>query len=175
MPEVPLEHTQDEMMDRAHEASERWILGVALTAAILAASAAIAALLAEHHVNQAMIDQIRASDQWSYYQAKSFKSNLLTTKTAILAALKQPAAAHDQEKLKKYEKELEEIQEKARADEESSKRHLERHEPLARALTMFQLAIAVGAIAVLTKRKSFWWAAIVLGLAGAVFLAMGTL
>ena len=175
MGEVPLEHTQEEMMDQAREAPEKWTLGVALTAAILAALAAVTALLGEHHVNEALIDQIRASDHWSHYQAKSIKSNLLDTKAAILGALHQGPAAHDQDKHAEYDKELADLMKDARADEKSSKQHLERHEPLARGLTMFQLAIAVGAISVLTRRKAFWWAAIAMGLVGAFFLATGTI
>jgi hypothetical protein len=40
---------------------------------------------------------------------------------------------------------------------------------------MFQLAIAVGAISVLTHRKSFWLAAIGLGVAGGFFMLRGLL
>ena len=35
--------------------------------------AAIAALLAGHAANEALLEQIKASDQWSYYQSKSIK------------------------------------------------------------------------------------------------------
>ena len=36
---------------------------------------------------EAMILQIQSSDQWNYFQAKSIKSSLLTTKTELLTAL----------------------------------------------------------------------------------------
>jgi len=55
-------------------------LGRALTAAFLAVLAAITSLMAEHHANEAMLDQIRSSDKWSFYQAKSIKANLLPRK-----------------------------------------------------------------------------------------------
>jgi hypothetical protein len=45
-----------------------------LSTAILAVSAAIAGLLSGQHVNEAMMNQMKASDQWNYYQAKSIKS-----------------------------------------------------------------------------------------------------
>ena len=35
-PEVPLEQSQEEIAHHAHHATEKWILGVALTAAFLA-------------------------------------------------------------------------------------------------------------------------------------------
>jgi Domain of unknown function (DUF4337) len=40
---------------------------------------------------------------------------------------------------------------------------------------MFQVAIAVGAIAVLTKRKNFWYASIIFGFIGAIFSLQGFL
>ena len=72
-PEVPLEQTQEEITHHAHTSGERWILGVALTAAFLAVMAAIAALLAEHHANEAMLERIKSSDHWSEFQANSIK------------------------------------------------------------------------------------------------------
>ncbi len=83
-PEVPLEQSQEEIAHHAHHATEKWILGVALTAALLAVLAAITALLAEHQANEAMLDQIRSSDKWAFYQAKSIKANLFTTKIELL-------------------------------------------------------------------------------------------
>ena len=62
-------------------------MGVALTAALLAVLAAITALMAEHHANEAMMLQIQSSDQWNFYQAKSIKASLLTTKAELLKAL----------------------------------------------------------------------------------------
>jgi hypothetical protein len=79
-PEVPLEQSQEDIAHHAHHATEKWILGVALTAAFLAVLAAITSLMAEHHANEAMLDQIRSSDKWSFYQAKSIKANLFNTK-----------------------------------------------------------------------------------------------
>ena len=62
-PEVPLEQSQEDIAHNAHAATEKWILGVALTAAFLAVLAAITALMAEHHANEAMLDQMRSTDQ----------------------------------------------------------------------------------------------------------------
>ena len=86
-PEVPLEQSQEEIAHHTHGTTEGWILGVALTAAILAACAAIASLLAEHNANEAMIEQIQSSDQWSYYQAKGIKANVLAMKIELRQGL----------------------------------------------------------------------------------------
>jgi sensor domain CHASE-containing protein len=172
-PEVPLERTQEDMHHHAEASRERWVMGVALTAAVLAVLAAISSLLAEHHANEAMIEQIRASDQWNYYQAKSIKANLLASKIVLLEALGKKIDEQDVKKAERYEDEQKEIQEKAEEMEKVSKSHLDMHTVFARGVTMFQVAIAIGAISVLTKRRQFWYASIAFGAAGLLFLVLG--
>jgi hypothetical protein len=164
--EVPLEQSQEQITHSAHAATEQWILGVALTAALLAVLAAITALMAEHHANEAMLEQIRGSDKWNYYQAKGIKANLLGTKTELLTALGKTADPKDLDKLEEYRKQQEAIKEEADEKERASEGHLRQHTALSRSVTLFQVGIAVGAIAVLTKRKSFWFGSIVFGLVG---------
>ena len=75
--EVPTEHLQEAAehnLHRQHEASHgnqelRWPSLAALSAAFFAVFAAISALLAGHDANEAMIEQIRGSDGYAYYQA----------------------------------------------------------------------------------------------------------
>src|SRR5450759_5157447 len=81
--EVPLEHLQEQVHHSAERSRERWISWVALSTAILAVLAAIAGLLSGKHVNEAMMNQIEASDQWSYYQAKSIKASVLDLKMSL--------------------------------------------------------------------------------------------
>jgi hypothetical protein len=171
-PEVPLEQAQEEIAHHAHESGLSWVMGVALTAAVLAGLAAVTALMAEHHANEAMISQIKASDQWSYYQAKGIKAAVLETRTALLAAMKTQAG-RDDEKLKRYSEEQKEIYDEAKGLERESQHHLRRHVPLSRGVTMFQVAIAVAAISALTRRKGYWWLAIGFGVAGLGFLTWG--
>jgi hypothetical protein len=47
------------------------------------------------------------------------------------------------------------------------------HNKLARAVTVFQIAIALAAIAVLLRRKSMWWLSCTLGAVGATLLVLG--
>jgi ribosome-binding ATPase YchF (GTP1/OBG family) len=174
-PEVPLEQSQEEIAHHAHAAAERWIMGVALTAAFLAVMAAIAALLAEHHANEAMLDRIKSSDHWSYYQAKSIKANLFATKIDLLAALNKTVDQKDRDKVEQYRKEQDAVKDDAVEEEHASESHLRRHTTLSFAVTLFQIGIAVGAISVLTKRKSFWGGSIAFGVAGLVMLVWAML
>jgi hypothetical protein len=174
-PEVPLEQAQEEIAHHAHHATEGWILGVALTAALLAVLAAITALMAEHHANEAMLEQIRSSDQWNFYQAKSIKANLFATKIDLLRAMGKTVDQQDQDRLERYRKEQETVKDEAQAEQHASEAHLRRHTILSGSVTLFQIGIAVGAISVLTKRKSFWFGSLGFGIVGAALLLAGML
>ena len=173
--EVPVEHLQEEIHHHAtHGAeNERWISIVALVSAFLAVLAAVAALLAGHHANEAMIEQIQSSDKWSHYQAKSIKATVLKSKMDLLKEMGKVPPAEDAEKLKEYKKEQEDIQSEADEKEKHSKGHLARHEIIARGVTMSQVAIAVAAISVLTRRRRFFYFSIGLGILGSFFLIQG--
>ena len=171
--EVPTEHLHEHMEHSAEEAGQKWVLGVALSSAFLAAFAAVAALLAGFHANEAMIGRIKASDQWSYYQAKGIKSAILTTKIDILKSLKKGIHEDDQKKAEQYKEDQEKISEDAKKFEEESEEHLKHHETIAHSVTLFQVAIAVGAISALTRRKAFWFVSLGFGVVGLVFFGLG--
>jgi hypothetical protein len=174
-PEVPTEHLHEHIHEHAEHSTERWILGVALSSALLAAFAAVASLLAGHNANEAVISQIESSDQWSYYQSKAIKEAQLAGKLDILTALDKPLADADKSKVAQYEKDKEDVRKDAERLEKQSQRLLGTHEGLAVSVTLFQIAIAVGAISVLIKRKPFWWVSIVVGVIGVGFFAQALL
>ncbi|HTC19876.1 MAG TPA: DUF4337 family protein [bacterium] len=173
--EVPTEHLHEHMEHEAEEAKSKWILGVALSSAFLAAFAAVASLMAGHHANEAMIDQIKSSDQWAFYQAKGVKAAVLSSKMELLATLKHRPSDADQKKLGEYKDDQDKISEEAKKDEESSEAHLAHHVILARSVTLFQVAIAIGAIAALARRRAFWYVSLGFGGVGLFFFIQGLL
>lgn len=173
--EVPLEKTQENIQELGEHEREGLMMRIALSSAFLAGFAAVAALLAGHHANEAMIEQIRASDQWSYYQAKGIKAAVLASKHDTLRALGKEPSEKELDKLKEYSKEQEEIKKDADEKQKSSEAHLRHHVILARAVTMFQVAIAVAAISALTRRRRFWFVSVCFGVAGIAFLLQGLL
>lgn len=167
--EVPTEKLHEEMEERAAHAKEKWISQVALSSALIAVFAAISALLAGHHSNEAMIEQIKSSDQWSYYQAKGIKSSLLNAKIEILRELGKTAKEDDLHKAEEYKKEQEEISKDAKEKQEASEYHLKTHEVYAKSVTFFQVAIAIAAISVLMRRRRFWFLSLAFGACGIGF------
>jgi hypothetical protein len=168
--EVPLESLHEHVHRTAEHSAEGWMAWVALSTALLAVLAAIGGLLSGKHANEAMLSQIAASDQWNYYQAKSIKASVLDAKLALAAAPNES----DRGKLQRYEQEQEEIKSEAQQKQNEAQASFHRHEVYARGVTMFQIAIAVAAISALTKRRRFWIVSLLFGVAGCVFLGLGT-
>ena len=169
--EVPLENLQEEIHHHAEHGGVPWISWVALSTAILAVLAAIAGLLSGMHANEAMMSQIQASDQWGYYQAKSIKAAILEAKTTLASE----ATDKDKEKAAQYQEEQAEIKREAEHKQAEAKANFHKHEVFARSVTMFQIAIAIAAISALTRKRRFWFVSLVFGLAGAVFLVLGSM
>src|SRR5215831_10305055 len=163
--EVPLEHLHEQTHETAKHSGEAWISGVALSTAVLAVLAAIASLLSGEHANEAMMNQIEASSQWSYYQAKSIKAAVLDAKTAFTGTPDES----DQSKRARYEKEQEAIRSEAEHKQAAAKSYFHKHEVFARGVTMFQIAIAIAAI---SKKRSFWVVSLVFGAFGCAFLVL---
>jgi hypothetical protein len=175
--EVPTEHLHEQIHEAAegHHHLSGFNMQVALSTALLAVLAAIAALFAGHAANEALLDQIKASDQWSYYQSKSIKENVLSTKLALIVAMGKTIEGGDVKKLAEYKTDLEEIKKEADAKEAESASHMKHHVTLARSVTLFQIAIALSAIAVLTKKRPLWLLSLALGAIGGFFFVGGLL
>jgi len=169
--EVPLEHLHEQVHHTAEHSGETWISWVALTTAILAVLAAIAGLLSGQHANEAMMNQIEASDQWNYYQAKSIKASVLDAKMSLAGAPNES----DKSKRDRYEQEQEEIKSGAEHKEAAAKLNFHKHEVFARGVTMFQIAIAIAAISALTRKPKFWIVSLLFGLVGCAFLVVAGL
>ena len=126
--------------------------------------------------NDAAIKKTEASNQWNYFQSKSTKQSL--------AELARDLAPEDrkatyQAKVDRYESEKNEIKvaaEKLEADshkfDRQSEEQMHQHHRWAQATTALQVAIALAAIALLTKKK--WLEYGMYGVAG-IGIAVGAL
>ena len=186
-PDVETERVRETIEERLEhdQKSVSLLRPIALTTAILAAVAAVAALQSGAAVNTALILktdaarlQTEASDQWAYYQAKGIKAAIqAVTRSAWLAAGKQPPAEHEAE-MRRYAAEQEEIkkaaEEKERQRDEKSREAdhlLHRHHGFANAVALTQVAIALGAVAALTRIRWVWLGSLAVGGTGiALFL-----
>jgi hypothetical protein len=199
MPEEGIE-TQElkEHLDDAREKAEgqggeegatraRWVTWLSLSTAIIAVLAAIASLESGDHANEAIVlktdatlTQSAADDEWGYYQAKAIKEDMfvalapLAPRPEVAAEWKNNAAREHADK-DTHKAEAEKLVAEVKAADEESRHHLAHHHVFAKAVTIFQVAIALAAIAALARKKSLWWVSLAVGAAGAVFLVMGFL
>ena len=164
----PTEQLQEEITHHAshHEEGGKWITASATTAAIIAAFAAGAGALATSHETESTLIRIQANDDWNYYQAKSIKSSLLDAKIYSAQLNQVEPRKSDVEKRSEYSRQMPAIQVSARDLEKLSRGHLEAHEAFEGAATLFHIAIAIVAIAVVARRKEFWYLSMLVGAVG---------
>jgi Domain of unknown function (DUF4337) len=129
--------------------------------------------------NEAVLKKTDASNQWAYYQAVSTKSHLME-----LAKQLTPSQAHPgyDEKLAKYAQQKDEIQAKATALEKqvaaADARSAALREPrqnLFLSLALFQIAISVASVTVLSRQRWLFGVAMLGALGGIGFWALALL
>ena len=162
----------EEALHEIHDAEgrEKWFLWLSLSTTFIAVAAAVIGLFEGQATsrtitekNEAVLLQGRASDQWSYYQAKSIKGHIYDVNAQLF-----PAKADEfRDKTRKYDAEKEEIKKKAEALEKeseeknrSSEFFYEKHHLFAIAETFMQISIAIASVAALTRNRRVWYASL---------------
>lgn len=180
-----------------------WLRYLPLATAMIAVFAAVASLLSGSNSNEAileksnaMLNQSVASDKWAYYQAKSVKHTLSADEASIVevageavkdlrpevqakfAALRTrfdgEARRYDGEARPLMEAALE-YEHKVKESNERSEALMERHHQFAFSVTLLQIAIALSAIAALTRRQLLWYLGLAVSVGGAVKFVLGML
>ena len=107
--------------------------------------------------NDAAIKKTEASNQWNYYQAKSSKQNLSELALELVPEARKPFY---QDEIKRYKAEkaeikaaAEKLEAEAKSFDDQSAAQMHEHHRWAQATTALQVAIAMAAIALLTKSK----------------------
>jgi hypothetical protein len=183
MPETP-EIDTDKLREAIDEEIEKdggtLLRTIALTTAILAALAAVAALKAGGTANEALILktettrlQAEASDQWAYYQAKGLKATIIEAEKNAWTVLDKAAPEELTKNQERYTEDQRKSKEKAeefekQRDEKSAEAdHLMHHHHFfAQSVAFLQVAIALGAVGALTRNKLVWLGSTLLGLLG---------
>jgi len=179
-PTEPFEHV--EHAEHVAHSGDRFLMQVSITIALLAVVAATigsletietAATIGEK--NAAVLVQDKATDNWSFYQAKSIKKNMYE----IAAAGGGPDAERFKAQAQRYGADEKEIFEKGQALEHEtetrlhdSEKHEHRHHLLTVAVTFLHVAIAVATISIIMRGQRWpWRASIALGAVGSLLAA----
>ena len=164
----------------AEEKKEPWLNYLALTTIIFAVCATLSTLKGGGFSTRSVMSQSQASDQWSYYQAKSIKGYIYDLQREKLelelkshegrrargTTMRRRSRAY-KEKTERYEKEKEEIKQKAE-ELEKQRDDAQKHSGAFGMAAMFlQIAILLSSIAALMKQKYFWFLGMASRLPGA--------
>src|SRR5258708_34676142 len=182
-PEVETDKLREAVQEELEREGGRFLRRIASPRGVFAAVAAIAALKAGSTANEALVRkteaarlQAEASDQWTYYQAKGIKLAVAQATEAPWRSLGKRPPADLIEKEQRYAADQEEIKAKAEAlerERDARSREadhlLHQHHGFANAVALFQVAIALGALAALTRNRAVWVASLSLGGVGIAF------
>jgi hypothetical protein len=164
-----------------HGAHDRFVGGVSITIAVLAAAAAVVTSLEQVETaatitdyNRAVLVQSRASDQWAYYQAKSVKKHIYS----LAADENFPNADRYRKTAAKEAQDGDAVAKEAKGFEaqrdrfyEDADTHEVRHHRLAIGATLLEIGIAISTVAIITRKWGWWGLSSVLGLGGIVLAA----
>jgi hypothetical protein len=148
----------------AHHGGDDFTSRVAVLTAILSTIGAIFGYMGGHsqnlallYKNEAAIQKTAASNQWNYYQAKSNKQNLAELSVTLTSGESQEKFS---QAIDRYKKEKEEIKAEAEKLETIAKEvdhksgvEMHVHERWALATTLLQVAIALAAITLLSRKR----------------------
>ena len=165
-----------------------WLNHMALATVILAVCATLSTFKGGGYSTLSVINQALSSDQWAFYQAKSTKQHLyemqveqFTLQGQALApdnparAAYAAAVAKAGQQIARYDKEKQEIKDKAVAFEHQRDDAKQHGKPFGLAVIFLQVAILLNSISGLLKARRIWYASIPVGLVGLVLFANGFL
>jgi hypothetical protein len=182
--EASVEHALE-----AEREKSSWTVYLSLSTAIIAVFAAVASLESGANSNDAILEkndavlnQSKASDQWALYQAKGIRAELVHGEGEFAEATNPALASKLRDESARLKTEQPLLQEQARSLEEKVEAHnaraerlLERHHRFAISVTLFQIAVALCAIAALMKKKPLWLVALGASSIGLVLFVLGFL
>lgn len=171
----------------AEEKKEPWLNYLALTTIILAVCATLATFKGGGFSTRSVLSQTQASDQWSFYQAKSIKGYLyemqkdqvemqlkvLGNPSGTLAGEYRKKMDGYAKKIAKYEAEKGQILKDAKALEERRDAAQRHSQAFGVAVIFLQIAILLSSVAALLKKRYVWILGVVIGCYGILQFANG--
>ena len=172
-----IEAVREELaQDRATERRDRqWLNLLGLSTGIFSALAAIAAMQAGYLANEGTLAQIKAADAWSFYQAQSTKRHLAESDVLLLTSLQRPIPADLQSQIQMLKQKQATLQTEAQTLQQESANKLQQHELFARSVAALQVAISLGAVAVLLRKRTVWYVSLGIAAIGLSFMVAASL
>ena len=179
MPENELQELKEHAEEALHNPS---LKPVSLTMAVMAVLVASVTLLGHRaHIEQ-VIAQAKASDQWSYYQAKGVRRHNYEAFAELLSALTSKNEAREEQAREKflqqaerYRDEQKEIEKEARSLEQEVRLAGNKANRFNLGEVFLSIALVVTSITLLTSNRGFWIMGLLFAAVGVIVAATGFL
>jgi hypothetical protein len=158
------------------------VIPVSLTMSILAVLVAVATLFGHRTHTEELLLQAQATDQWAYYQAKNIRLhemqgmvdllNVVTTQDKEKAELLREKY---QKEVQRYSSDKDSISEKAKEEENERDQLRAKADRFDAGEGILEIALVICSLTLLTDKKFFWYAAILIGAVGIVMALAGFL
>ena len=172
-----------ELQENAEHGRENPSLApISVTMAILAVCVAVVSLLGHRSHTEELLSQNRATDQWSYYQAKNIRRHNYEMGVDLLSMMEFKDKAQADKVREKYQKEAErytkeqaEIEEQAKDLEKDSALQQRKANRFDLGEVFLEIALVISSLSLLSRKRLYWFLGIVSGLAGLGVAATGFL
>lgn len=125
--------------------------------------------------NEGTLAQIKAADGWAFYQAQSTKRHVAEADVLLLQSLQRPIPTALTREIETLKQKQTTLQAQAQKLQEESAIDLQRHERFAHSVAALQIAISLGAVAVLLRKRIVWYLSLSLAVVGLGFMVAGGL
>jgi cell fate (sporulation/competence/biofilm development) regulator YmcA (YheA/YmcA/DUF963 family) len=171
--ETPESHGQEEMP---------YMIPVAVTLSVLAVLVAIATLFGHRAATEELYLQTKATDQWSFYQAKNMRLHAMQSVADLLDNL-EPVQKEKAENVRekylqeaeRYQQEMDGIGEQAKEFEKERELVGRREDRFDASEVILEIALIITSLTLLTRKKFFWYSGIGFGVVGLGVMISGFL
>ena len=158
------------------------LVPVTLSMAVLAVVVATVSLLGHRAHTEEVVLQNKVSDEWAYYQAKNIRRHtdeLFADMTAVVVTKDAEATAKLREKYsaeaERYRDEQKDLDAEARKLEQETDRERKRADRFDLGEVFLEIALVITSITLLSGKRGFWYAGLVMGVAGVAVAVTGLL
>jgi len=166
----------EELHEAAHEARTREDKRIGLTMAVVAVLLAVSTMLGHRTHTESVLIQTRATDQWTFYQAKNIRAHMYEANSEMAAVF----GPHGEKVTEEFKK----LGEKQRSDAENIRTDAEKLEAETQATErkaghydlseiFFEIGIVLCSISLLSGSPLFWRLSFISTAAGILIAARG--
>lgn len=179
MPETDIREMEEQTEEAKHDPR---LKPVSLSMAVLAVLLAVVTLLGHRSHIEQVIAQAKASDQWSYYQAKGVRRHNYEAFAELLSSLSSKNEAKGEQAREKFLQQAErygdqqnEIEKEARALEQEVRVAGRKANRFNLGEVFLEIALVVTSITLLTGNRGYWMMGIMFAALGVIVAATGLL